>query len=69
MSVQTNDAPQGAAPAWLWTVGVVAFAVAWWLVYGQLIPFSVLVWCRCCRWTATATPAKRWHSSFTMCPR
>jgi len=23
-----------------WTVGVVAFAMAWWLVYGQLIPFS-----------------------------
>jgi hypothetical protein len=40
MSVQANEAPRGEMPGWLWSAGVVAFAVVWWLVYGQLIPVS-----------------------------
>jgi hypothetical protein len=31
--------PRGSS-GWLWTLGVAAFAVAWWLVYRQLVPFS-----------------------------
>ena len=40
MSVQANEAPRGEVPGWLWSAGVVAFAVVWWLVYGRLIPVS-----------------------------
>lgn len=31
--------PRGSS-GWLWTLGVAAFAAAWWLVYRQLVPFS-----------------------------
>ena len=31
--------PRG-SDGWLWTLGVAAFAVAWWLVYRQLVPVS-----------------------------
>ncbi|WP_372840873.1 permease [Phaeovulum sp.] len=40
MSVQTSETPRGEVPNWLWSAGVAAFAVAWWLVYGQLIAVS-----------------------------
>lgn len=31
--------PHG-TPAWLWTLGVAGFAIAWWLVYRQLAPMA-----------------------------
>jgi len=34
-----HHAPRG-LPDWAWYVGVPVAAVVWWLVYGQLIPFS-----------------------------
>ncbi|MFT7059368.1 MAG: uncharacterized membrane protein YraQ (UPF0718 family) [Pseudorhodobacter sp.] len=40
MPVQINEAPQGEVAGWLWSVGVAAFAVLWWLVYGRLIAAS-----------------------------
>jgi len=40
MSVQADEAPRGEVPEWLWSAGVVAFAVVWWLVYGRLVPAS-----------------------------
>ncbi|MDP4033975.1 MAG: permease [Pseudorhodobacter sp.] len=40
MSVQANEAPRGEVPGWLWSAGVVVFAVVWWLVYSRLIPVS-----------------------------
>ncbi|MFN3972516.1 MAG: permease [Gemmobacter sp.] len=42
MSVQTTSHPSP-RPDWIWHIGLVAFFVVWWLVYGQLIPFSELV--------------------------
>lgn len=36
---QEHPAPHG-LPDWAWYVGVPLAAVVWWLVYGQLIPFS-----------------------------
>ncbi|MGI3213022.1 permease [Roseovarius tibetensis] len=36
---QEQHAPHG-LPDWAWYVGVPLAAVVWWLVYGQLIPFS-----------------------------
>jgi len=35
-----GSTPRHSAPAGLWYAGVLAAAFAWWLVYGQLIPFS-----------------------------
>jgi len=35
-----GSTPRHTAPDWLWYAGVLAAAFAWWLVYGQLIPFS-----------------------------
>jgi len=41
MTIETYDpAPPRRTPDWLWYVGVPAAAVALYLVYGQLIPFS-----------------------------
>ena len=53
MSVHANESPLGGTPGWLWSSGVVAFAVAWWLVYGQLIAVS--------EWIVTLLPVAR-HS-------
>ena len=53
MSVQANEAPRGAVPGWLWSAGVVTFAVVWWLVYGQLIALS--------EWIVSLLPVDR-HS-------
>ncbi|WP_412508929.1 permease [Roseovarius sp. SYSU LYC5161] len=41
MTTETHEqhAPHG-LPDWAWYVGVPLAAVVWWLVYGQLIPFS-----------------------------
>ena len=41
MTTETHEpqAPHG-LPDWAWFVGVPIAALAWWLVYGQLIPFS-----------------------------
>ena len=41
MTTETHEhhAPRG-LPDWAWYVGVPVAAVVWWLVYGQLIPFS-----------------------------
>ncbi len=41
MTTETHEhhAPHG-LPDWAWYVGVPVAAVIWWLVYGQLIPFS-----------------------------
>ena len=41
MTTKTHEhhAPHG-LPDWAWYVGVPVAAVIWWLVYGQLIPFS-----------------------------
>lgn len=42
MSLQTDsfDARPGGPSTWMWTLGVVMFAVVWWLVYEQLLPFA-----------------------------
>ncbi|PVB62479.1 permease [Labrenzia sp. 011] len=41
MSSETHDsALRRATPDWVWYAGVAAAAILWWLVYGQLIPFS-----------------------------
>jgi len=41
MTVETHGpAPHQGTPVWPWYAGVPAAAVVWWLVYGQLIPFS-----------------------------
>jgi uncharacterized membrane protein YraQ (UPF0718 family) len=37
--IHEQHAPHG-LPDWAWYVGVPLAAVVWWLVYGQLIPFS-----------------------------
>ena len=41
MTTETHEqhAPHG-LPDWAWYVGVPLAAIVWWLVYGQLIPFS-----------------------------
>lgn len=41
MTTETHDpqVPRG-LPDWAWYAGVPIAALAWWLVYGQLIPFS-----------------------------
>ena len=41
MTTETHEhhAPRG-LPDWAWYVGVPVAAVVWWLVYGELIPFS-----------------------------
>ncbi len=40
MSSQAQEPLRRELGGWGWTVWVVAFAMAWWLVYGQLIAFS-----------------------------
>lgn len=42
MSAHTDTLPARphGSPGWIWTLGVAAFAVAWWLVYRQLVPVS-----------------------------
>ena len=41
MSADITSSPQRAPrPDWVWHLGVLAFVVAWWLVYQQLIPAS-----------------------------
>lgn len=44
MSVDTVTSPRDALRSdWLWYVGVPVAAVAWWLIYGLLVPFSEAV--------------------------
>ena len=40
MTSQVHETPRREMGGWGWTAGVVAAAVGWWLVYGQLIPVS-----------------------------
>ncbi len=40
MTMQAQEIPKTPTPAWVWSAGVAAFVALWWLVYGQLIPFS-----------------------------
>jgi len=40
MTIQAQEMQKAPTPAWLWSAGVAAFVVVWWLVYGQLIPAS-----------------------------
>ena len=40
MTMQAQEIPKTSTPAWVWSAGVAAFVALWWLVYGQLIPFS-----------------------------
>lgn len=47
------EEPPRTPASWPWHLGVVAFAVAWWLVYQQLIPLS--------EWITSAFPVDR-HS-------
>ncbi|WP_193668301.1 hypothetical protein [Paracoccus kondratievae] len=47
------DQPPNARSDWRWHLGVVAFGVAWWVVYHQLIPFS--------EWITSLVPVDR-HS-------
>jgi hypothetical protein len=52
MTIGTNVAPERrGTPDWVWLAGVPAAAVAWWLVYGQLIPFS--------EWVTSLVPVAR----------
>lgn len=52
MTTETHeaDAPGGSSD-WLWYVGVPFVAVVWWLIYGQLIPFS--------EWATSLLPVPR----------
>ena len=54
MTTETQDhqAPRG-LPDWAWYAGVPFAAVVWWLIYGQLIPFS--------EWVTSLFPVAR-HS-------
>lgn len=40
MSADISTPLRPERPGWVWHLGVAAFAVVWWLVYHQLIPFS-----------------------------
>ena len=40
MTMQAQEIPKTPTPAWVWSAGVATFVALWWLVYGQLIPFS-----------------------------
>lgn len=40
MSAEISSPVRPERPGWVWHLGVVAFAVVWWVVYHQLIPFS-----------------------------
>ncbi|MDV7142186.1 permease [Tropicimonas sp. TH_r6] len=53
MSVETHPGPAQGRPDWSWHVGVVAALVAWWMIYGQLIPLS--------EWLVSRLPVER-HS-------
>jgi uncharacterized membrane protein YraQ (UPF0718 family) len=52
MTIGTNVAPERrGTPDWVWLAGVPVAAVVWWLVYGQLIPFS--------EWVTSLMPVAR----------
>ena len=52
MTIGTNVAPERrGTPDWVWLAGVPVAAVVWWLVYGQLIPFS--------EWVTSLLPVAR----------
>ena len=53
MSVTQEAATRPVAPGWAWHGGVLAAAVVWWLVYGQLVPVS--------EWATALLPVDR-HS-------
>ncbi len=52
MTVDTHEptVPQG-RPDWLWHTGVLGFFAVWYVVYGQLIPFS--------EWVTSLLPVDR----------
>ena len=69
MTIEAHHAgPPREWPNWAWYAGVPVAAVVWWLVFGQLVPFSEWV-TSLCLWHATAAPARRSHSSSTTCRR
>jgi uncharacterized membrane protein YraQ (UPF0718 family) len=52
MTIGIDVAPHGrGTPDWVWLAGVSVAAVVWWIVYGQLIPFS--------EWVTSLVPVAR----------